>query len=141
MPPSKPFDPPKHPRITIEDEDGKLRLIDLFQTITNPSLPVVSAQAVSRIAFGSITTSYTQLLTLFYQANILQVINSLGSASDITIGVQIGGSGPVIDKWRLEGESFTLDLKAGKILLPPSTVFYIKYNVAPSTGSLRVSVL
>lgn len=139
--PSFPVFPQKHPRITIEDEDGKLRLADLFLSLTNPVLPPMSMQAVARISAAAITTSYAPLVTISNPVRIIQVFNSLGSSSDVTLGVQFGGSGPIVDKWRLEGDGFTLDMQAGRSMLPPTTIIHIKYTTQPSSGSLRVVFL
>lgn len=134
-------DTQKHPRVTIGDENGKVYLEDLFRTLSNPQLTPVSLQTTARIAAASVTTAYTPLLTFTWQPNFIQVFNTFPNTTDVSLGLQFGGAGPIVEKWRLEGESFSLVLRENFLLIPASSVLYIKYISQPASGTLRVTVL
>ena len=134
-------DTQKHPRVTVGDENGKVYFEDLFRTITAPLMPPMSGQAVARVAAASVATTYSQVMTVNFPVSIIQVFNSFGASTDVTLGLQYGGFGPITDKWRLEGDGFTLDLRSGLVLLPPTTIIYIKYTTQPSSGSLRITLI
>jgi hypothetical protein len=138
-------DTQRHPRVTIGDEAGKVYFEDLFRSVgPYGQIPVIASTAGSRTAFGTFTTTYQQLLLIQQSCSLLQVMNTLtmGTGGYLVLGLQVGGSGAIIDKWFVETDSFTLPLRSCSILLPASSVIYGRYvTAAPTAGSLRITAL
>ena len=102
---------------------------------------VALVPTLTRIAYGSITSSYAQLCVVPFSARIMQVFNTLGSTSDIGLSLGTPGVLSTTDVWRLEGESFILELRAGNITPLANMVLGIKYYTQPTAGTLRVVFL
>lgn len=129
-------------RVTIQDEDGVVRLQDLADKFLFPATPAVKPQCI-RVLYSTLTTTYALIGTVAVECSVLQVYNSLTVASTSDIGLSFDG---VNDAWRLEGESFICDLLAGKRRLTPGTPIFAKYYatspyVQPTGGTLRLVLL
>ena len=130
-------------RVTIQDEDGVVRLQSLFDPLVNPYLRPIKPQ-VARVLYSALTTSYLPIMSANTSPCCLQVFNSLSSASNIDIGLSLDGS---TDHWRLEsGDGFSLDARSDFLQIVQNTVVYAKYYtstgyVQPTGGTLRVVLL
>jgi hypothetical protein len=96
----------------------------------------IAYSASGSIAFGSLTNSYTTVITTTAISRIIYIFNSL----DQPILVSLDGTA---DSFSLSpGDECSVDLGASGLKLPTSSTIKAKYTgSAPTVGSVRVSVL
>ncbi len=127
----------RHPKITIEDDNGKLDFAELFRSLSNPAFTPASIQVMTTAAASITATAAATPIAMgitFFPAKVIIIHNSLDNPVNVTINE--------VDAFRIAKGSEVIDLSAARLTIGPTARSGVyKTGSTPTAGELSITVM